>query len=269
MKLRFKQHGISIEIKIPIDIDNISNELFISLKNSAKSIIDYIIDKDSDDSIECKSNESNSGIICGINNSTIFTNNTPQYSEPEKQRPFIRERLPNNIVDMDNLDISNAKVKKSFLRCPSCGQAHCLAVKNNNSIYFMVKDIENDEYKIITVIDEDSEHDFNSENILSMCMKDNMSNYRDYFDDLQDIAKKHGSDDDFVVDNDTIVFCPICKEKNTFSKWSDAYINPSFYFEYDKVCDICGGECIKTISKGKEIDKCEECNTKYIDNKIV
>ena len=50
-------HSVNIHIydinigKIPIDIDNISNELFVSLKNSAKSIIDYIIDKDNDDSV--------------------------------------------------------------------------------------------------------------------------------------------------------------------------------------------------------------------------
>lgn len=163
----------------------------------------------------------------------------------------IRERIPNNVVDIKELDIKQAITEKALVRCPNCGQAHCIAVHSGSRVYILEKDFNENEFNTIAEFDS-----LTSKGFTGMCCKQD-TDREAYFNDLQSISVINH--DDFALDNNTEVFCPVCCKSDTFLNWKNAYENPLDYFETEHLCDVCGGETVTKMIKKKKINKCEVC----------
>ena len=137
------------------------------------------------------------------------------------------------------------------MRCPNCGQAHCLAVYSDSKVFVLEKDFSKNDFNIIAEFDS-----LNNDNFINMCCKPNTDRLA-YFNDLQSINIVNNND--FTANNDTEVFCPVCCISNSFLHWKDCYENPLKYFETEHLCDVCGGEKIEKIIKGKKTYLCESC----------
>ena len=172
----------------------------------------------------------------------------------------IRERIPNNVVNIKDLDIKKAVTEEALVRCPVCGQSHIITVNSGNSIYVMRKfySIDKlDEFRIIAEFDS-----LNSQDFINMCCKPE-TNKKAYFEDIQNI--KMIDDKDFTVTNQTEIFCPVCCASSDFIEWKKAFNNPLDYFETEHLCDVCGGEVVTQMIKKQKVNKCEKCGyeTKY------
>lgn len=169
----------------------------------------------------------------------------------------IRERIPNKVIDVKDLNVKQAITEKALVRCPICGQAHCLAVNSGNKIYVMERDFNKDDFNIIAEFDS-----LTSDGFVNMCCKPE-TNKLDYFNDLQSVQIINY--DDFAVDNNTEVFCPVCCNSSSFLDWKKAYDEPLSIFETEHLCDVCGGETITKVIKKQKVNKCEKCGyeTKY------
>ena len=165
--------------------------------------------------------------------------------------PIIRKRLPNNVVDIKDLTIKQAIKENALVRCPHCGQAHCLAVASGSKVYFMERQYSKNEFGIISEFDSLGSKDF-----VNMCCKEDTDKHL-YFNDLQEL--KTLTDKDFAVNNETEIFCPVCHESNTFETWKDAFENPLNYFETEHLCDACGGEKLEKLIKKKKVYACDSC----------
>lgn len=220
--------------------------LFESEKEPNNKVVKKIIESADEIIRECLSgniipakNADNCNIIPLKNVSTV-TGEAPETK--------IRERLPNS-VDIKDLDIKQAVKESALVRCPNCGQSHVLVVRAGNSMYIMRKDYAKKEFVLILELEDGA-------GLSDMVLKDGVSK-KDYFDDIQGI---HPMDDkDFAVDDDTEIFCPVCKKSSSFHSWKDAYENPLHYFETEHLCDACGGETVDKILSNKKIIKCEKC----------
>lgn len=176
---------------------------------------------------------------------------TPTPIVTPKDDLIIRPRIPNNIVDIKDLTIEKAVTEEALVRCPKCGQAHCLAVPSGNHIYLMRRDFKDNEFGIIAELDS-----LNSEDFINVCCKPD-TDRQAYYNDLQNMSFLY--DTDFAVNNDTEIFCPVCCQSDTFFNWKDAYENPLNYFETEQLCDACGGEKIDRFIKKKHIYQCDKC----------
>lgn len=171
-----------------------------------------------------------------------------------KEKSPIRDRLPNNIVDVKDLDVQKAITENVLVRCPNCGQAYAIIVKDGNNLFLMRRDFEANEFVIVADADESQ--------ITSLIADDN---FKEYYETIYDMAVIDSSD--FAVNNDTEIFCPICHESNDFYKWKDAFQNPSKFFDYENVCDVCGGELSEIIdNKTQGVMVCNECGRKTNEN---
>lgn len=184
--------------------------------------------------------------------------NNTQDSEPKlapsKDAMVIRPRIPNNVVDINDLSIEKAVTENALVRCPKCGQAHCLAVPSGNHIYLMRRDFKDNEFGIIAEFDS-----LNSEDFVNVCCKPE-TDRQAYYQDLQNM--KFDNNVDFIVNNDTEIFCPVCCNSNAFSLWKDAFENPLAYFETECLCDACGGEKIDKFIRKSHIYQCDKCGLK-------
>ena len=187
---------------------------------------------------------------------------------------FIRPRIPNNVIDIKDLSIEKAVTENTLVRCPSCGQAHCLAVPSDNHVYVMRRDYHKNEFGIIAEFDS-----LTSEDFVNMCCNPT-TNRKDYFFDLQSLSLKEDKDfkskslsfkedKDFAITNETEVFCPVCCTSNSFLDWKHAYQDPLFYFETEHLCDACGGEKIEQIVKGDKIYQCDSCGLQDKFDKVI
>lgn len=173
----------------------------------------------------------------------------------------IRERIPNNIVDVKDLDVKQAVTENALVRCPKCGQAHALVVKDSNRLFLMRKNFDNNEFEIIA----DTEAGNDNGEALNAMMCHN-GEYLEYFKMLQDASVIDSSD--FAVNNDTEIFCPVCHQSNTFMNWKDAWENPLHFFETEHICQVCGGEISCSVSKeGSDNGVCNDCKTEVCNGK--
>ena len=186
-----------------------------------------------------------------LNASNNNTDKVCTYKKTEPERPAFRDRLPNNVIDVKDLTIKQAIKEKALVRCPSCGQAHCLAVGSGSKVYMMERQYSSNEFGIIAEFDSLSDQDF-----VNMCCKEDTDKQL-YFKDLQ--ALKPLADKDFVVNNDTEIFCPVCHKSNNFEEWKNAFENPLDYFETEHLCDACGGEKLEKLIKKKKVYACDSC----------
>ena len=230
-----KRGNYSVTVKVPEEVFNAKSETII---NTLKQCLNSI------------SQETVENVI------------TPQLSNiqnvaPVKNEFKIRERIPNNVVDVKTLDIKQAVTEKALVRCPQCGQAHCLAVNSGSKVYVMEKDFDANDFNIIAEFDS-----LTSDGFVNMCCKTDTDRLA-YFNDLQSVPVINR--DDFTVNNDTEVFCPVCCKSDTFLNWKNAYESPLEYFETEHLCDVCGGETVTKMIKKQKVNKCEICKheTKY------
>jgi predicted RNA-binding Zn-ribbon protein involved in translation (DUF1610 family) len=171
--------------------------------------------------------------------------------ETREDRMIIRPRIPNNVVDINELTIEKAVTENALVRCPNCGQAHCLAVPSGNHIYLMRRDFKDNEFGIIAEFDS-----LNSEDFVNVCCKPE-TDRNAYYQDLQQMSFMYNTD--FAVNNDTELFCPVCCKSHAFSSWKDAFENPLAYFETEALCDACGGEKLEKLIKKRKIYQCDKC----------
>lgn len=173
-----------------------------------------------------------------------------QYEAPvitEEKSP-IRDRLPNNVVDIKDLDVQKAMTENVLVRCPHCGQAYAIIVKDGIKLFLMRRDFDANEFVIIAEAEESE---------LPLLIAKN-GEAKKYYDNIHN--KKVINSSDFAVNDDTEIFCPLCHESNDFYKWKDAFRNPWKFFEYEKICDICGGELSPVIdSKNSNSMICDKC----------
>ena len=185
-----------------------------------------------------------------------YTKKQEQIIEKPKiiERPMVRNRLPNNAVDIADLTIKQAIKEKALVRCPKCGQAHCLAVSSGSRIYMIERQFSSNEFDIIAEFNSFEDLEF-----INMCCKED-TDKRLYFQDLQSL--KPLADKDFVISNDIEIFCPVCHESSSFEEWKDAFENPLKYFETEYLCDACGGEMsvLKADDDGSIVYICNKCN---------
>lgn len=177
----------------------------------------------------------------------------------KKEESFgIRERIPNNVVDVEQLDVKQAVTENALVRCPYCGQAHALIVQDSNKLYLMRKNYDKNEFQIV------SEAELSELNQL-LCYE---NKYVECFKDLQNAPEVTWND--FAVTNDSEIFCPVCHQGSSFMKWKDAWENPLHYFETDSICEICGGEVsIAVIKEGHVNGVCNKCKSEVIDGRPV
>lgn len=165
----------------------------------------------------------------------------------EEKSP-IRDRLPNNIIDIKDLDVQKAMTENVLVRCPHCGQACAIIVKDKYKLFLMKRDFEANEFVIIAEAEESE--------LPILIAKDGGA--KKYYDSIYD--KKVINSSDFAVNDDTEIFCPICHESNDFYKWKDAFSNPWKFFEHERICNICGGELSSVIdSKNSNLMVCDKC----------
>lgn len=168
-----------------------------------------------------------------------------------QESPLIRPRIPNNVVDVNELNVKQAVTENALVRCPKCGQSHVLAVNSGNHVYVMRKVYESNEFKIVAEFDS-----ITAQGLIDMCCNED-TDRQAYFNDIQ--TMKTMDDNDFAVTNETSIFCPVCCQSDTFYHWKNAYENPLEYFETEHICDACGGEKLEKLIKRKKVYQCDKC----------
>lgn len=183
--------------------------------------------------------------------------------------PGMRERLPNNIVDPKELDFTEAVKKEALVRCPHCGQCHTLVVRSKGYLYAMRMNYDTKNFEIYTSFPESEEKEAHALNNLTMdgnveYYLSQVNNNRAkvpfaYWKNVREITP-NTMDTDFIADNNTEIFCPVCGKSDTFGEWKNCYENPLNYFEYENICDACGGEMSMIQKKGESgVHTCERC----------
>ena len=243
--------------KLSISIDNEDYALYISMSPHADNTERYMSNVISQMAIAAKHAADEvyqkymnvDNVDKSVENSTQL--DIPPTTKVTTERPAFRDRLPNNVVDVAALTIENAVTENAIVRCPKCGQAHCLATPANGRIYMMKRNYEKNEFEVIAECEAIDSQDF-----INMCCKPD-TDRKLYFNDLQAALPLEGID--LAVTNDTEVFCPVCCASSTFLEWKDAYENPLSYFETEHICDACGGEMLPKMVKGKPYQECDKC----------
>lgn len=177
-------------------------------------------------------------------------------SEPKEQEWTTRttnERLP-NIVNLNDFKLEKAETETTNMRCPHCGQSFCAVTCG----MLMVKDIKKPErgFNCIKEINDDS--DF--EDIL---FHEDTMDIRDYYDDMVKAAALGDDDDDFVVDENAMVVCPICGNSDRTKQWMLAWREKEKFFGLNDICDLCGGEVEHVIEPEGPHGKCIKCGMEY------
>lgn len=242
MKIRIENNGVKATVEMP---NYVSDD---ATKKVASMVSQLVTDIH------------NMRITNAINMADKITKEESEYEEKVQQihevhkpveRPAIRNRIPNNVVNIEDLSLTQAVTENALVRCPNCGQAHALIVRDNTGLYLMRKDYEKNEFIVI------SEYDINDDSFIQACCTEN-TDRKAYFDDLQNVPE---SDEikQFNVTNETELFCPVCHDSNSFELWKDAFENPLTYFETEYLCDACGGEKLEKWIKKKKVYSCDKC----------
>lgn len=179
-----------------------------------------------------------------------------QTQTQSSDRPVIRERIPNQI-DLAELDIKKAITEEPQLRCPDCGQTDLILVVLEDKCYLMRK--EDSKYEILNTYDNLDK----ARGIIKPARPETAkASIKDFHDDIYGyrIPKKYKGLN-LAVNAESNILCPVCGQIHPLKTWIDAFNDPIKYgFEYENICNICGGEMIDTINENKEtVLKCESC----------
>ena len=156
-------------------------------------------------------------------------------------------------VNLNNLNVEKAETKPFLLRCPNCGQCHTAILKlSDKENILLVR--HGDEFKYVSTV--------TGEDLEGLRLKEGMD-IVDYFNDLQSFKY---TEEDVVVDDTSNIYCPMCDSYQSAEEWIYAYEHPEKMFEYDKICDVCGGEMCQSIveENGKDNFICEKCHSEKI-----
>lgn len=217
---------------------------------------------------ECKCHSAHTQEVKQDNSDKQFKSTAPSSNSvknPSDDLFNVRQRIPNNTVDISSLTIRQAITENALVRCPHCGQAHALIVSDNNMLYLMRKDYNKDEF--VVVLEKDIGLDLNKTLFYLSCKENSDVQERiSYYTALQEMSPLDSSS--FNVNQDTEIFCPVCHCSNSFLNWKKAWDSPLSFFECENICEICGGECVKSIKHcengtTKEIIKCEDCDNTW------
>lgn len=191
-------------------------------------------------------------------------NGNPLKTNPIIERGLGRsERIPNieskkeiegssvvgrNTVDLGKLykNVEKQKSKEySKFRCPNCGQAKMLYIKEGKSVTYS-------ENKKLMLLSEKFIEDITAGqlNFVPFIQGKEFKKYKGKATKL--LLNENNSD--------TECTCLNCKKDAALIDWIEAEINPKKYFEFDIVCDVCGGEVMPVVKDGKVTNrKCEQC----------
>ncbi len=205
--------------------------------------------------------------IFGYKESTPTITQAIQKSLPKERTTFrIRDRLPNYVVNLEDLTIKQAVTKSALVRCPHCGQAHAIMLSDNHMMYVMRRNFGTNEFETVASFDETDSKQVMDDYIASDTTPESKLTF---FLKLQQLFPQENKD--FGVDNDTEIFCPVCCRSDSFYNWKDAYENKQKYFEHQYVCNVCGGECDIDMSRqenGKDLVICEDCGRKWLKEQV-
>ena len=239
MKIRIENNGVKATVEMP-------NYVSDSTTTKVAELVSQLVTNIHNMRIE---NAVSTAKECAIEQSKSEEEKTTSVVPTE--RPAIRGRIPNNIVNIEDLSLTQAVTENALVRCPHCGQAHAIIVNDNTGIYLMRKDYQKNEFIVI------AEYGINDDGFIDACCKDD-TDRQTYFKDLQ--KQPELSDiTQFNVTNETELFCPVCRNSNDFKQWKDAYENPLNFFETDQLCDACGGEKLPKVIKNKTVYCCDKC----------
>ena len=240
---------INITLKKPIDIQCVASALC--------DMVELLVDED------IRSQEKNTEILREKIKNFEPTEITPvSQSKPVQKRDDefkVRDRLPNQI-DLKDYKITSAKKKEVLLRCPNCGQGHCVITRVNNTNYFLEK--LNDKFEII------GEADGPFPVFAETYGKKEDETSKDYYDKMQQCEVIESND--FACSDEMDMFCPVCKASKPMKDWVNAYDNPMSIFGYYDICDACGGEMVALLEGEDLCMLCEndECkNSYYVEDK--
>ena len=239
MKIRIKNNGVKATVEMSNYVSDSATTKIAELVSQLVTNIHKIR----------RENAVSTAKECAIEQSKFEEEKTTSVVPAE--RPAIRSRIPNNIVNIEDLSLTQAVTENALVRCPHCGQAHAIIVNDNTGIYLMRKDYQKNEFVVI------AEYGIDDNTFTDACCKDD-TDKQIYFKDLQ--KQPELSDiTQFNVTNDTELFCPVCRNSNDFKQWKDAYENPLNFFETDQLCDACGGEKLPKVIKNKTVYCCDKC----------
>ena len=239
MKIRIKNNGVKATVEMSNYVSDSATTKIAELVSQLVTNIHKIR----------RENAVSTAKECAIEQSKSEEEKTTSVVPTE--RPAIRSRIPNNIVNIEDLSLTQAVTENALVRCPHCGQAHAIIVNDNTGIYLMRKDYQKNEFVVI------AEYGIDDNTFTDACCKDD-TDKQIYFKDLQ--KQPELSDiTQFNVTNETELFCPVCRNSNDFKQWKDAYENPLKFFETDQLCDACGGEKLPKVIKNKTVYCCDKC----------
>ena len=239
MKIRIENNGIKATVEMP---NYVSDSATTKVAELVSQLVTNIHNMRTENAVATAKE-------CAIEQSKFEEKKTTSVVPAE--RPAIRGRIPNNIVNIEDLSLTQAVTENALVRCPHCGQAHAIIVNDNTGIYLMRKDYQKNEFVVI------AEYGIDDDSFTDACCKDD-TDKQIYFKDLQ--KQPELSDiTQFNVTNETELFCPVCRNSNDFKQWKDAYENPLNFFETDQLCDACGGEKLPKVIKNKTVYCCDKC----------
>ena len=237
---------INITLKKPIDIQCVASALC--------DMVELLVDED------IRSQEKNADILREKIKNFEPTDITPvSQPKPVQKRDDefkVRDRLPNQI-DLKDYKITSAKKKEVLLRCPNCGQGHCVMTRVNNTNYFLEK--LNDKFEIT------GEADGPFPIFVETYGKKEDETSKDYYDKMQQCEIIESND--FACSDEMDMFCPVCKVSRAMKDWVNTYNNPMNIFGFNNVCDACGAEMVAIPGEdGRVCMFCENdsCRNSYL-----
>lgn len=183
----------------------------------------------------------------------IFKTLPKTQNNEQEERPIIRQRIPNNVIDPETLTYKKAMTENALVRCPHCGQSHALVVESPDGMYLMRRNFASNSFDIIDKVPD----------INNVTRKEGIS-YTEYFEAMQELkVNSDYADKDIVVNNTSEFICPVCSEQSMFVEWKRAYDQPLDYFETESLCPCCGGEMLTKLTKSngakKTVLECKTC----------
>lgn len=253
--MRIDTPDVEITVKKNLTVEH---QLFIFEK--VKEILCFLNDKEV---------ETSKDSIVKIKKMADVSEELSNTSELPEESSFDKDRLPNPImrngVFLEPSEIEKIKTFETMYRCPECGQHKAIILDLDNKYVFMKLNKENS-YDL--VYDNFKEGNEIPDSLFLRKTKDQVLSKLDYQDFIKSLDELPTKDDPVVFDLDkTTGHCPFCKSKNEMKEWVEAYEHPENYFEYNGICEDCGGE-IEMITKKKAIkSQCIRCGKDYGDVK--
>lgn len=184
----------------------------------------------------------------------------------------IRERLPNDISELDKNTIDMTKIDTKQLpmkqyknfRCPSCGQSSLIKTLGELQSYCF-RDLTKDGATLLQINNNHMESiiNYHKDNDIKEPISKTFINSTNPNDKLYSLSIIEETDIAITTDGTLECECLSCNEIANFDKWYDAFKNTNKYFEIAP-CYICGNETLPIIKKDNNVIQCENENCKHI-----